>query len=166
MMEAGWSARRVARQLDRYDCVVVFSDESSSNHSSDDNRVRVWRPRGERFNSAFALQRHIAPTAGVMVWGAIAYNTRPPLVLIYGTMTAQWYSMTFCNHMCCHSCNGSQEPFFNQTMLVLTRQESQKTVSTLLLPFLGLPDSHICHQSSISRIIWDGELGISRVRTN
>ncbi|GFW97770.1 uncharacterized protein TNCV_1425331 [Trichonephila clavipes] len=22
-------------------------------------------------------------------------------------------SMTSCNHLCCHSCNGSQEPFFN-----------------------------------------------------
>ncbi|GFW54149.1 acetylcholine receptor subunit delta [Trichonephila clavipes] len=32
----------------------------------DDNRVPVWRPRGERLNPAFALQRHTAPTAGVM----------------------------------------------------------------------------------------------------
>ncbi|GFX99630.1 transposable element Tcb1 transposase [Trichonephila clavipes] len=32
-----------------------------------------------------------APTAEVMVWGAIAYNTRSPLVLIRGTITAQWY---------------------------------------------------------------------------
>ncbi|GFY02188.1 transposable element Tcb2 transposase [Trichonephila clavipes] len=38
-----------------------------------------------------ALQQHIAPTAGVMVRGAIAYNTRSPLVLIHGTMTAQRY---------------------------------------------------------------------------
>ncbi|GFS87667.1 transposable element Tcb2 transposase [Trichonephila clavipes] len=43
---------------------VVFSDESRFNLSSDDNRVRVWRPRGERLNPAFALQRHIAPTSG------------------------------------------------------------------------------------------------------
>ncbi|GFT04040.1 transposable element Tcb2 transposase [Trichonephila clavipes] len=70
---------------------VVFSDESRFNLSSDDNRVRVWRPRGERLNPAFALQRHTAPTAGVMAWGAIAYNTWSPLVLIRGTMTAQWY---------------------------------------------------------------------------
>ncbi|GFX63019.1 transposable element Tcb2 transposase [Trichonephila clavipes] len=27
-----------------------------------------------------------------MVWGAIAYNTRSPLVLIRGTMTAQRYA--------------------------------------------------------------------------
>ncbi|GFU05064.1 transposable element Tcb2 transposase [Trichonephila clavipes] len=70
---------------------VVFSDESRFNLSSDDNRVRGWRPRGERLNPAFAFQRHTAHTAGVMVWGAIAYNTRSPLVLIRGTMTAQRY---------------------------------------------------------------------------
>ncbi|GFU16015.1 transposable element Tcb2 transposase [Trichonephila clavipes] len=56
-----------------------------------DNRVRVWRPRGERLNPAFALQRHTAPTASVMVWGALAYNTRSTLVLIGGTMPAQRY---------------------------------------------------------------------------
>ncbi|GFS73838.1 transposable element Tcb2 transposase [Trichonephila clavipes] len=65
--------------------------ESRFNLSSDDNRVRVWRPRGERLNPAFALQRHTSPTVGVMVWGVIAYNTRSPLVLIRGTMTAQRY---------------------------------------------------------------------------
>ncbi|GFS70981.1 transposable element Tcb2 transposase [Trichonephila clavipes] len=156
MMEAGWSARRLDRQLGRSDCVVrschpgtgllgasvssrtirrrlaeghlgsrrplrvlpltpthrhlrlewcctrgnwiaaewnqiIFSDESKFNLISDDNHVRVWRPREERLNPAFALQRHTTPTAGVMVWDAIAYNTRSPLVLIRGIMTAQWY---------------------------------------------------------------------------
>ncbi|GFT59148.1 transposable element Tc1 transposase [Trichonephila clavipes] len=148
MMEAGWSARRVAHQLDRSDCVVapslgapvssrtirrhlaeghlgsrrplsvlpltpthrrlrlvwcrargnwtaaewnqvVFSEKSGFNLSSDDNRVRLWRPRGERLNPAFALQRHTASSAGVMVWGAIADNTWSPIVMIRDTMTAQ-----------------------------------------------------------------------------
>ncbi|GFV43103.1 transposable element Tcb2 transposase [Trichonephila clavipes] len=70
---------------------IVFSNESRLNLSSDDNRVRVGRSRGKRLNPAFALQRHTTPTACVVVWGAIAYNTRPPLVLIRGTMTAQRY---------------------------------------------------------------------------
>ncbi|GFX68761.1 uncharacterized protein TNCV_4070051 [Trichonephila clavipes] len=47
--------------------------------------------------------------------------------------------MTSCNHMCCHSCNGSQEPFFNNTMLGLKQQGYHKSVSPLLLSFLGLP---------------------------
>ncbi|GFX08088.1 transposable element Tcb2 transposase [Trichonephila clavipes] len=90
MMEAGRSARRVARQLGRSDCVM-----RRFNLSSDDNRVCVWRRLGEHLNPAFALQRHTAPTAGVMVWGAIAYKTRSPLVLIRGTMTAQRYVHDF-----------------------------------------------------------------------
>ncbi|GFT06528.1 uncharacterized protein TNCV_3356491 [Trichonephila clavipes] len=85
IMEAGWSARRVARQSGRSDCVVrrcwdqgiremsftrrpvIENTPTSFNLSSDDNHVRVWRPRGKRLNPAFALQRHTAPTAGVMV---------------------------------------------------------------------------------------------------
>ncbi|GFY30459.1 transposable element Tcb1 transposase [Trichonephila clavipes] len=67
---------------------VLFSDESRFNLTSDDNRVRVWRPRGERLNPAFAYL-HTAPTAGMMVWRVIAYITRSPLVLLRGTMTAQ-----------------------------------------------------------------------------
>ncbi|GFX31158.1 transposable element Tcb2 transposase [Trichonephila clavipes] len=51
---------------------IVFSDESIFNFISDDNRVRVWSPRGERVNLAFASQRYIAPTDSVMVWGPIA----------------------------------------------------------------------------------------------
>ncbi|GFV54519.1 transposable element Tcb2 transposase [Trichonephila clavipes] len=57
---------------------VVFSDESRFNLSSDDNRVRVWRPRRERLNPALSSQLHTSPTTSVMVWGVIAYNTRSP----------------------------------------------------------------------------------------
>ncbi|GFW36649.1 transposable element Tcb2 transposase [Trichonephila clavipes] len=70
---------------------VVLSDEYRFNLRSYDNRVCVWRPRGERLNPAFPLQRDTAPTSGVMVWSAIVYNTRSYLVWIRGTMTAQWY---------------------------------------------------------------------------
>ncbi|GFX82295.1 transposable element Tcb2 transposase [Trichonephila clavipes] len=44
---------------------VVFSYESRFSLNSDGNRVRVWRPHGERLNPAFALQRYIAPTVGI-----------------------------------------------------------------------------------------------------
>ncbi|GFW30070.1 transposable element Tcb2 transposase [Trichonephila clavipes] len=57
---------------------VVFSDESRFNLSSDGNRVRMWRPRDERLNPAYGLQRHTASTVGVLVRGAIAYNTLLP----------------------------------------------------------------------------------------
>ncbi|GFT20132.1 uncharacterized protein TNCV_1945671 [Trichonephila clavipes] len=51
--------------------------------------------------------------------------------------------MTACNHMCCSSCSGTQEPIFNKTMLGFIRQGCHKTASALLLPFLGLPDPQI-----------------------
>ncbi|GFV83105.1 transposable element Tcb2 transposase [Trichonephila clavipes] len=35
---------------------VDFSDELRFNLSSNDNHVRVWRPRGERLNPTFALE--------------------------------------------------------------------------------------------------------------
>ncbi|GFW21058.1 transposable element Tcb2 transposase [Trichonephila clavipes] len=46
---------------------AVLSDEFRFNLSSGDNRVRVWRPRDERLNPAFALQQHTALTTVVMV---------------------------------------------------------------------------------------------------
>ncbi|GFY27324.1 transposable element Tc1 transposase [Trichonephila clavipes] len=48
---------------------VVFSDESRFVLETDDNRVRVWRRPGERYNSPHTVLRHTARTAGVMVWG-------------------------------------------------------------------------------------------------
>ncbi|GFV52431.1 GPS domain-containing protein [Trichonephila clavipes] len=83
-MEAGWSARRVGHSY----CIVrrcwdqwirrchLHEDQAQvaldrpvfekTATSTDDNRVRVWRPRGEHPNLVFALQRHTAPTASVM----------------------------------------------------------------------------------------------------
>ncbi|GFW74383.1 transposable element Tcb1 transposase [Trichonephila clavipes] len=87
-MEAGWSARRVARQLDRSDHVVKkcwvqwirkmsFTRRPGSGcprqtsrrktaTSRDYNRVRVWRPCVERLNPAFAFQRHTSHAAGAI----------------------------------------------------------------------------------------------------
>ncbi|GFT58396.1 transposable element Tcb1 transposase [Trichonephila clavipes] len=95
MMEAGWSARRVARLLGRSDCVVTSGSERCHLHEN---------------QAQDALDRSFV------------------------------------------------EKTATSTMLGLTQQGCQKTVSTLSLPFLGLPDTQICLQSSIFGIIWDGEL--------
>ncbi|GFV51262.1 HTH_Tnp_Tc3_2 domain-containing protein [Trichonephila clavipes] len=55
---------------------VVFSDESRFVLGTDDNRVRVWRRPGKLYNSPYTVLRHTARTAGVMVWGATAYDSR------------------------------------------------------------------------------------------
>ncbi|GFV20856.1 transposable element Tcb1 transposase [Trichonephila clavipes] len=70
---------------------VVFSDESRFVLGIDDNHVRVWRRPGERYNSLHTVLRHTAPTAGVMVWGAIAYDSRSALIVMRGTLTGQRY---------------------------------------------------------------------------
>ncbi|UYV74981.1 Transposase, partial [Cordylochernes scorpioides] len=70
---------------------VVFSDESRFCLSSDSRRVRVWRRRGERSNPAAIVERPTVRQRGIMVWGAIAYDCRSPLLRIQGTMTAQRY---------------------------------------------------------------------------
>ncbi|UYV64526.1 hypothetical protein LAZ67_3001100 [Cordylochernes scorpioides] len=70
---------------------VVFSDESRFCLSSDSRRVRVWRRRGERSNPAAIVERPTVRQRGIMVWGAIAYDSRSPLLRIQGTMTAHRY---------------------------------------------------------------------------
>ncbi|GFV67814.1 transposable element Tcb1 transposase [Trichonephila clavipes] len=65
---------------------VVFSDESRFVLGTDDNRVRVWRRPGEWYNSP-----HTTRTAGVMVWGALAYDNRSTLIVMRGTLTGQRY---------------------------------------------------------------------------
>ncbi|GFY33556.1 transposable element Tc1 transposase [Trichonephila clavipes] len=70
---------------------VVFSEESRFVLGTDDNRVRVWRRPGERYNSPHTVLRHTAGTAGVMVRGAIAYDSRSTLVVMRGTLTGQRY---------------------------------------------------------------------------
>ncbi|GFU62759.1 transposable element Tc1 transposase [Trichonephila clavipes] len=70
---------------------VVFSDESRFVLGTDDNRVRVWRRPGERYNSIHTVLRHTARTASVMVWGTIAYDSRSTLIVMRGTLTGQRY---------------------------------------------------------------------------
>ncbi|GFY21387.1 transposable element Tcb1 transposase [Trichonephila clavipes] len=70
---------------------VVFSDESRFVLGPDDNHVWVWRRPGELYNSPHTVLRHTARTAGVMVWGGIAYDSRSTLMVIRGTLTGQRY---------------------------------------------------------------------------
>ena len=46
-------------------------------------RRRVRRPRGESSEINFAIERHIHRIVGVMVWGAIGYGSRSPLIYVY-----------------------------------------------------------------------------------
>ncbi|GFT63336.1 transposable element Tcb2 transposase [Trichonephila clavipes] len=70
---------------------VVFSDESWFVQGTDDNRVRVRRRPGERYNPPQTVLRHTARTFGVMIWRVIAYDSRSTLIVMRGTLTGQRY---------------------------------------------------------------------------
>ncbi|GFV10348.1 transposable element Tcb1 transposase [Trichonephila clavipes] len=133
---------------------VVFGDESRFNLSSDNNRVRVWSPV---VNSSILplIYSDTAPTADLMVWGVIDYNTRSPLVLINGSMTAQQYIHDILQSHVLPLMQRLPGVIFQQdNARPHTARVSHKTVSALLLPFFGLSDPQICLQSSISGILW------------
>ncbi|GFW58435.1 transposable element Tcb1 transposase [Trichonephila clavipes] len=85
-----------------------------------------------------------------MVWEAIAYSTWSILVLIRGTMAAQRYAHGILSPHVLPLMQRPSGAIFNKTMLGLIRQGCHKTIYVLLLPILGLYDSQICLQSSIS----------------
>ncbi|UYV73935.1 hypothetical protein LAZ67_11001507 [Cordylochernes scorpioides] len=91
----GHRKRRQFKQTDAFTRGMVIglkrADESHFCLSSDSRRVRVWRRRGERSNPAAIVERPTVRQRGIMVWGAIAYDSRSPLLRIQGTMTAQRY---------------------------------------------------------------------------
>ncbi|UYV84811.1 hypothetical protein LAZ67_X003588, partial [Cordylochernes scorpioides] len=70
---------------------IVFSDESRFLLCPDDRRKRVWRCPGQRVDPGLTVEHHTGPQQGVMVWGAISFDSRIPLVVIPGTLTAQRY---------------------------------------------------------------------------
>ena len=70
---------------------IVFSDESRFCVDTDDRRIRVWRTTGQRTNTNYTIERHNARIGGILVWGAISYDSRSPLIVIRGTLTAQRY---------------------------------------------------------------------------
>ncbi|GFW47772.1 transposable element Tcb2 transposase [Trichonephila clavipes] len=66
MMEAGWSARRVARQLGRSDCVGTSGSERSSRRhrqtSHREDRHIIKNARVQPTASSAAIQAQIAPS--------------------------------------------------------------------------------------------------------
>lgn len=84
-----WCIERRAWQNEWHD--IVFSDESRFCLGENDARRRVHRRSGERRLEDCIRTRHTAPTRGVLVWGAIGFNSRAPLKRINGTITSARY---------------------------------------------------------------------------
>ncbi|GFU91981.1 transposable element Tcb2 transposase [Trichonephila clavipes] len=98
-----------------------------------------------------------------MVWGAIAYNTWPPLVLIRGTMATQRYVHGILQPHVLPLMQLLPGAIFQQdsarSHTVRVSQDCFRTVA--ILPWSAHPQ--VCLQLRISGIIWDGEFGIPRV---
>ncbi|GFS88102.1 transposable element Tc1 transposase [Trichonephila clavipes] len=72
---------------------IVFSDESHFQLCPGNHRRRVWRRLGQRADPSFTIACHTSPQLGVMVWGAISFDSRTLLGTIRGTLTAQRLSV-------------------------------------------------------------------------
>ncbi|GFV23058.1 transposable element Tcb1 transposase [Trichonephila clavipes] len=70
---------------------VVFTDESRICLQHHDDRIRVWRHRGERILNSCVMHRHTSSAPSILVWGGIGYHSRTPLVRIVGTLNSQRY---------------------------------------------------------------------------
>ncbi|GFW20930.1 transposable element Tcb1 transposase [Trichonephila clavipes] len=55
---------------------VVFTDESLIYLQHHNDRIRVWRHRGERMLNTCVMHHHTGPAPGIMVWGGIGYHSR------------------------------------------------------------------------------------------
>lgn len=67
---------------------ILFTDESRFSVDHPDNRVRVWRTRGQRYDPQFAVSRDRWGRGSVMVWGGISANQRTELHVVQGNMNA------------------------------------------------------------------------------
>ncbi|GFW20142.1 transposable element Tcb1 transposase [Trichonephila clavipes] len=72
--------------------------------------------------------------AGVMVWGTIARDTWSPLVLIHGTMTAQWYVHDILKLHLLPLMQRLPGAIFNNTILGLTRLSPHCCYPSLACP--------------------------------
>ncbi|GFU16898.1 transposable element Tc1 transposase [Trichonephila clavipes] len=123
---------------------VVFSDESRFVWGTDDNRVRVWRQPGERYNSPHNVLRHTACTAAVMVWRVIAYDSRSTLIVMRGFLRGQRYVDDILRPHVGPFLNGLPGVFSSKIMLFRIQQELPKSSYVLFRRFHGQPAPPIC----------------------
>ncbi|GFX89117.1 transposable element Tcb1 transposase [Trichonephila clavipes] len=120
--------------------LATFSDEFGFVLGTDDNHVRVWRRPGERYNSPHTVLRHTARTARVMVWGAIAYDSRSTLIVMRGTLTGQRYIDDILrSHVGPFLNSLPQGQFSSKITLVRIPQELLKTSYVIFRLFHGRP---------------------------
>ncbi|UYV70217.1 hypothetical protein LAZ67_7002221 [Cordylochernes scorpioides] len=79
----------INRRLREWNLRARRPDESRFLLCPDDRRKHVWRRPGQRVDPSLTVEHHTGPQQGGMVWGAISFESRNPLVVIPGTLTTQ-----------------------------------------------------------------------------
>ncbi|GFY12197.1 transposable element Tcb2 transposase [Trichonephila clavipes] len=131
---------------------AVFSDESRFVLGTDDNRVRVWGCPGERYNSPHTALHHTVRTAGVTVWGAIAYDSGSTLIVMRGTLTGQRYVDDILRPHVGPFLNGLPGAIFQQDS---SRPHTTKVAQDFLRHFQTLPwPFHSPYLSAVEHV-WD-----------
>ncbi|GFV69164.1 uncharacterized protein TNCV_803541 [Trichonephila clavipes] len=73
----------------------MFNDESHFQLCPDDHRRPVCRRPGKRSDLAFKISGHTGRQPGVMIWRAISFDSRTPLVVIRSNLKHSGASMAF-----------------------------------------------------------------------
>lgn len=85
-----WARNHINWQLNQWQH-CVFADESRICLYPDDNRIRVWRARGERFLENHGISRVSFGGGSLTVWAAIYAGGRSPISIIHGTVNGERY---------------------------------------------------------------------------
>ena len=93
---------------------VLFSDESRFQLFRHDGRSRVFRRTGERFARPCVREVDRFGGGSVMVWGAIRFGWRSPLLIIEGNLTARLYAEIILEGQIIPYCTNDQRSIFMQ----------------------------------------------------
>ncbi|GFX74252.1 transposable element Tc1 transposase [Trichonephila clavipes] len=108
--------------------------------------VTDWQKRrpGKRYNFSPTVLRHTARTAGVMVWGAIAYDSRSTLIVMRRTLTGQRYGDDILRPHVGPFLNGLPGAIFQQDNALRIQQELLNTSYVIFKLCHGRPAPPIC----------------------
>lgn len=93
-----WCREKRRLTVDRYWNKVIFSDESKI-MVGHDQRVHIWRKRGEGWRPDLVTPRKSHPKYGVMVWGCLTWHGVGTLSKVDGNINAAKYQEILDNNL-------------------------------------------------------------------
>ena len=109
---------------------IIWSDESRFTLFNNDGRLRVWRHKGERYNSDCIINTVKGDGGSIMIWGCFCYGILGPCIVVDSRMN----STVYIDHVL--------KPFYNLFFSRLVKK----------MPNIGfMQDNAPCHTSSQTR---------------